>query len=144
MNATNIRILIVDDFVSIRQGMADLLGRETDIEVVGEACTGEKAVRMARRLIPDVVVTDYKMPGMNGIMASRQMLHENPNTKILLMSACLSGEIIEKALKAGIAGLMSKDVAYQELADAIYAVHKGEQFCCPMVRQMQEEGVFKG
>lgn len=138
MNTTKIKVIVVDDHKLIREGIKSLVGKETNIEIVDEAETGEKAVRMAQELKPDVVLMDFNMPGINGIEASQQIMHENPGIKILLMSAALTRPIIKQTLKAGILGLMSKESVAGELVDAIGTVQKGHKFCCPKVIQMQK------
>lgn len=139
MNTTNMKIMIVDDHELIRKGIKCLIRRRPDIEVVGEAENGGKAVLLARQLKPDVIITDFKMPGMNGIEASQKIMDEDPGIKILLMSACLNIHVIEQALKAGILGLMSKESLANELVDAIGTVQKGHEFCCPKVIQMLQK-----
>ena len=130
--------MMVDDHRLIRESIKSLIENETNIEIIGEAGTGEEAVRMAQELKPDVILTDFNMPLMNGIEASREITHENPGIKILLMSTALTIHIIERALEAGILGLMSKTSVADELIDAIDTVQKNHKFCCPKVIQMQK------
>ena len=139
MSPTNIRVMLVDDCDILREGIRVLIRKKPNIEVVGEARTGEKAVHLAKQLTPDVIIMDFKMPGINGVEASEQIMHDNPDVKILLMSADLTDTIMKQAVNTGITGLLSKESACDQLADAIYAVHKGRIFYCTRVREMLQE-----
>ena len=118
-----IRILVADDHEYMSQGLSILIEKQDDMEVIGVVDCGESAVKLARQLVPDVVVTDFSMDKMNGIDAARQIMSENPNTRILLISTSFSSEIVSRAIKAGILGFMSKESMFSELICAIRAVH---------------------
>lgn len=139
MNTANIRIMVVDDDELMRKMMKKLIKRISNTEIVGEAETGEKAVLMARQLIPDIVLTDFKMPGMNGVEASKQIMYENPDIKILLTSSYITAPITQWAFETGILGVMSKFSLFGELEEAIYSLYTGCKFCCSRVTQIELE-----
>lgn len=126
-----IRILLAEDHVVVRQGTRQLLEREPDLEVVGEAGDGVEAVRMASDLKPDVVIMDVAMPKMSGIEATRQIKQNLPLTTILVLTGYDSDEYLFGLLEIGAAGYLLKDVSGEELIRAIRAVNAGEQVLHP-------------
>jgi DNA-binding NarL/FixJ family response regulator len=126
-----IRVLLVDDHAIMRDGIRALLGLNDDIEIVGEASDGNEAVRKAQELLPDIVVMDIAMPGMDGLEATRRILKHSPGIKLLVLSQYDSKEYILPAVRAGAAGYVSKRALGSELVSAIHAVHKGESFLHP-------------
>lgn len=130
---TKIRILLADDHAVVREGTKVLLEQEGDLEVMAEAGDGKKAVQMAIRQRPDVVVMDFAMPKLNGIEATRQIKAIDPTIAILVLTAYDSEQYIFAFLEAGAAGYLLKDVRIDELANAIRAVHAGESILHPAI-----------
>lgn len=128
-----IRILIADDHTIVREGFRSLLEAEEGMDVVGEAADGRSAVRLARDLQPDVVIMDVRMPELNGIEATRQVVAENPNVKVIGLSMHLEKQFISEMLKAGASGYLLKDCPSEELVMAIKAVKQGKMFLSPAV-----------
>ena len=118
----SIRVLLADDHDILRQGLRSLLKDEPDIEVVGNAADGSEAVRAASRLLPDVVIMDIAMPGMNGIEATRQIVAKCPGVKIVALSAHSDGKLVAGIFKAGASGYLLKRYAFEELVSAIRTV----------------------
>lgn len=128
-----IRALLVDDQALIRAGLRMVLEEEPDIEVVGEAATGEEAVSMTRRLAPDVVLMDVRMPGTDGIEATRRIVEERPAARVLVLTTFDLDEYAFSALRYGASGFLLKDVPPGELADAIRSVASGDAVVAPRV-----------
>lgn len=131
MNSTT--ILLADDHVLVREGTRELLERENDLLVVGEAGDGEEAVDLAVSLHPDVVIMDIAMPKLSGIEATRQIKSMQPDTAVLILSAYDDDQYVFALLEAGAAGYLLKDVPAQELVEAIRAVHAGESILHPAI-----------
>lgn len=124
-------VLIVDDQPMVRAGLTMLLNAETDLEVVGEAASGIEALRMARQLNPDVVLMDVRMPGMDGVTATQQLVqesqgHPNQLIKVLIMTTFDDEDIVVGALQAGASGYLLKHASPTEIADAIRRVLAGD------------------
>ncbi len=128
-----IKILLVEDHVVVRQGTRQLLEREQDLEVIGEAGDGEEAVRLASQLKPDVVIMDVGMPKLSGIEATKQIKALLPSTIVLVLTGYDYDEYIFSLLEAGAAGYLLKSVSGDELIDAIRAVYAGEPMFHPRV-----------
>jgi DNA-binding NarL/FixJ family response regulator len=128
-----ISILLADDHVVVRQGTRQLLEREVDFRVVGEAGDGEEAVQLACKLRPDVVVMDVAMPKLSGIEATRQIKAVLPATAVLVLTGYDYDEYIFSMLEAGAAGYLLKNVSGDELVGAIRAVYAGEPIMHPAV-----------
>ncbi len=126
-----IRILVVDDHAILRDGIRALLDLYDDIEIVGEASEGNEAIEKARELVPDVVVMDIAMPGMDGLEATRRIIKKNPTVKILVLTQYNNKEYILLAIKAGAAGYVPKRALGSELLSAIRAVNQGDSFLYP-------------
>ncbi len=124
MNRTS--ILIVDDHPLLRDGIVQLLGKEADFEVVGQADNGEEAVRLASEISPDVVVMDIEMPKVDGLDATRQIKAAHPETSVLVLTVHDDEEYIAAILEAGAAGYLLKTTYGKELVQAIRAVRLGE------------------
>ena len=121
-----ITILLVDDHPLFRKGLRLLFDEERDMKVVGEAGDGEEAISRVRELSPDVVVMDISMPGLNGIEATRQILTEAPETKVLALSIQGGKQFVKDMLEAGAAGYILKDSVPEELTDAVRKVRQGQ------------------
>jgi DNA-binding NarL/FixJ family response regulator/class 3 adenylate cyclase len=142
-NASVVRVLIVDDQALVRAGFRMILEAETDIEVVGEAADGQEAVDEARRLQPDVVLMDVRMPEVDGIEAARRLLGGNEtSTKIVMLTTFDMDEYVYDALRAGASGFLLKDVPPEQLIAGIRAVASGDALLAPSVtRRVIEEFV---
>ncbi|MBA7622284.1 Transcriptional regulatory protein DegU [subsurface metagenome] len=132
-NREKIGILLAEDHVIVREGTRELLQREADMEVVGEAGDGEEAVELTRRLKPNVVVMDIAMPKLNGIEATKQIKRTHPATVVLILTAYDNDQYIAALLDAGAAGYLLKNVRGDELIDAIRAVFAGESILQPSI-----------
>ena len=128
-----IRIVVVDDHEIMRDGLEILIRRQPYMELIGRAGTGQKAIELTEQLSPDVVLMDYGMPGMDGIEAAQIILSRNPDMKILLLSATLPRCSMDKAISAGILGIMLKDSTFDELTAAIRAVSNNETYFCSKI-----------
>jgi len=128
-----IRILLAEDHVVVRQGTRQLLERERDFEIVGEAGDGEEAVRLASQFKPDVVVMDVAMPKLSGIEATKQIKAVLPTTRVLVLTGYDYDEYIFSMLEAGAAGYLLKSVSGDELISAVRAVYAGEPMIHPTV-----------
>jgi DNA-binding NarL/FixJ family response regulator len=123
-----IRILLVDDHCIVRDALTALIERQGKMKVVGAAATGQEAILSAMALVPDVVVMDLMMPGLNGIDATQRILELLPHTRVVVLSGCHSSEHVYRALRVGARGYLMKDVAGAELLLAIATVFKGERY----------------
>jgi DNA-binding NarL/FixJ family response regulator len=131
-----IKIMIVDDHAVVREGLRLLLEKEPDLEVVAEAGTGAKAVRLAKEAAPDVTVMDINLPDMSGIEATRRITAENSEAKVLVLSMESERRFVVEALQAGAKGYVLKDSALADLAVGIRAVSRGEPFLCARLSEM--------
>ncbi len=121
-------VLLAEDHAIVREGLRVLLELDPDIEIIGVAQDGRSAVELARRLRPDVVVMDIAMPLLNGIEATRQVLHPLPTTKILMLSAHRDEAYIAKSKEVGAVGYLLKQSSPLEVSQAVLAVGKGSRF----------------
>src|ERR687889_2159697 len=131
----SIRVLIADDHPLFRDGMRGLLGSLPEMEVVGEASSGEQAIELARELQPDVILMDIQMPGINGIEATREILHVSPRIGVLVVTMFEDDDSVFAAMRAGARGYLLKDSSGQEVGHAIRAVASGEAIFGPGVAQ---------
>ncbi len=129
----SVRILIADDHAVLREGMRNLLERENDFEVVGEAADGEEAVKLGSELKPDVVVMDIVMPKLSGIEATRLIKQANPSSAVLILTAYSDIRYILGLLEAGACGYLLKSTRGSEVVGAIRAVRSGESVLDPVV-----------
>jgi DNA-binding NarL/FixJ family response regulator len=125
------KILIVDDHGILREGLKFLLEKETDLKVVGEAEDGVSAVRLAKELLPDVVIMDISMPNLNGIEATSLIINGAPGVKIIALSMYSNKKFIIDALKAGASGYVLKSYLFDELVKAIRSVAANERYLSP-------------
>ncbi|WP_049577612.1 response regulator [Streptomyces sp. SBT349] len=128
-----IRVLIVDDQMMVREGFSVLLNAQPDIEVAGEAVDGHEAVSRSAELGPDVVLMDIRMPGLNGIDATRAILAADPGTKVLVLTTFDLDEYVYQALRAGASGFLLKDASARQLAEGVRVVAAGEALLAPTV-----------
>lgn len=117
-----ITLILADDHKIVRQGLRHLLEQEADLEVIAEADDGRMAVRLARELLPQVVIMDVGMPDLNGIEATRQVLADSPGVKVIALSMHSDRRFVMNMLRAGASGYLLKDSAFEELATAIRMV----------------------
>jgi two-component system, NarL family, response regulator NreC len=130
-----IKVLLADDHGVVRKGLRFLVEQEEDISVVGEANDGREAVRLAKDLLPDVIVMDIAMPQLNGIDATAQALKASPNSGVLILSMHNDESYILRSLEAGARGYILKDNAEEHLVAAIRAVAQGKPFFSPVIAQ---------
>ncbi|HVV68184.1 MAG TPA: response regulator [Gammaproteobacteria bacterium] len=123
-----IKVLLVDDHELVRTGVRFLLKDAENIEVVGEAKSGEEAIQVAREFLPDVVLMDLNMPGMGGFEAIMRLLRSKPAPKILILSAYTSGLVPLRLLNLGASGYLSKHSNREEMIQAIQTVNAGERY----------------
>jgi len=128
-----IRILLADDHKIMREGLKALIDKQTDMEVADEAQDGAAAVKLARKLLPQIIIMDIGMPEMNGIDATRQILSENKDVKIIALSMHSDRRFVMEMLKAGASGYLLKDSAFEELVGAVHTVMAGQPYLSPRI-----------
>ncbi|MFF3495926.1 response regulator [Streptomyces sp. NPDC002795] len=128
-----IRVLVADDQMMVREGFSVLLNAMPDFEVVGEAVNGVEAIAKVRELRPDVVLMDIRMPELNGIEATREIVAADAGTKVLVLTTFDLDEYVYQALRAGASGFLLKDASARELADGVRVVASGEALLAPAV-----------
>jgi DNA-binding NarL/FixJ family response regulator len=126
-------VLLADDHAILRDGLRKLLEQESDLQVVGAAGTGLEAVKMVRRLRPDVVLMDIAMPELNGMEAARQILASAPGTKIVVLSMHADSRYVREMLTIGAVGYLLKQSAFEEVAEATRAAAKNQAYFSPAV-----------
>lgn len=130
-----IRVLVADDHHLVRTSIAHLLNAEAGIRVVGEAADGEAAVNEARRLQPDVVLMDIRMPGIGGLEATRKITRAMENVRVLVLTAFLEDTFAQRLLDAGAYGFISKGSQHEEMVAAIHSVFAGQRYISPEIAQ---------
>jgi DNA-binding NarL/FixJ family response regulator len=128
-----IRVLLVDDQRLMRDGLRTLLELETDLEVIGEAADGEAALALAAELQPDVTLMDVRMPGMDGVEATRRLCERQPDARVIILTTFDDDEYVFEGLRAGALGYLLKAISGAELAAAIRTVHQGGALIDPAV-----------
>ncbi len=129
----SITVLLAEDHTVVREGLLKLLETESDIKVIGEACTGREAVDMTRKLRPDVIIMDIAMPYLNGMEATRQIRRFMPDAKVIILSAHSDDAYVEKMIEFGAAGYLIKQTSAQLLSEAIREVQKGNKYFSPTI-----------
>ena len=132
---TPIRVMLVDDHAVVRSGLGAFLLVFDDLELVGEAGSGEEAVRLCHQLKPDVVLMDLVMPGMDGATTTRAIRDHCPEIQVIALTSFKEEELVQGALEAGAIGYLLKNVSADELADAIRAAHAGRPTLAPEATQ---------
>jgi NarL family two-component system response regulator LiaR len=132
MNAQKpIRVMIVDDHAVVRSGLSAFLMVFDDLDFVGEAASGEEAVRLCKNLHPDVILMDLVMPGMDGAAATQAIRENCPETQVIALTSFKEGDLVQGALRAGAIGYLLKNVSANELVAAIRAAHVGQPTLAP-------------
>jgi DNA-binding NarL/FixJ family response regulator len=127
------RVLIADDDDLMRAGLVELLSDEPELEIVGEASTGREAVERARRLGPDVVLMDVRMPDLNGIEATRELARAAPRARVLILTTFEQDDYVFGALRAGASGFLLKRTRPEELIAAVHTIARGDSLLSPSV-----------
>jgi RNA polymerase sigma factor (sigma-70 family) len=127
------RVLIADDDDLMRAGLVELLTADPDIEIIGQASTGRQAVERARRLAPDVVLMDVRMPDLDGIGATRELARAAPAARVLILTTFEQDEYVFGALRAGASGFLLKRTRPEELIAAVHSIAAGEALLSPSV-----------
>jgi DNA-binding NarL/FixJ family response regulator len=142
--ASRVRVVLADDHTIVREGLAGLLCRNPDIEIVGTASTGAEAVLAARKLAPDVLVTDISMPDLNGIEAARAIRERDCHVAIVVLSMHSSSEHVARAFAAGANGYVLKDAASDEIVAAVRAVASGRRYLSRELGDVAPEATAQG
>ncbi|AFN78094.1 response regulator transcription factor GacA [Stutzerimonas nitrititolerans] len=130
-----IRVLVVDDHDLVRTGISRMLADVDGLQVIGQADSGEMAIRKARELKPDVVLMDVKMPGIGGLEATRKLLRSYPDIKVIAVTVCEEDPFPTRLLQAGAAGYLTKGAALEEMIQAIRMVFAGQRYISPQIAQ---------
>ena len=139
-DAARIRVLLVDDHALVRAGIRSLLSSMADVEVVGEAASGEDALALTESAGPHVVLMDIAMKGLSGLEAAARIRDRHPNVRVVILSMHSGEEYVMQALRAGAAGFLLKDAATGELELALRSVIRGESWFSPAVSRQVVEG----
>ena len=131
----SIRVMLVDDHTMVRHGLATFLKIFDDLQLVGEADSGEAAIQLCSEILPDVVLMDIVLPKMDGITAIRTIRNQYPKIRIIALSSFKEGDIIQNALEAGAIGYLLKDISADDLAQAIRAAYSGRATLSPEAAQ---------
>jgi DNA-binding NarL/FixJ family response regulator len=134
-----ITVLLADDHTVLRQGLRAVLAAESDIEVVGEADNGRQAVQLTNKLMPDVVVMDIAMPELNGLEATRQVIHDVPSTRVIILSSYSDDEYVSQLTDGGAIGYLLKQTAANDLIKAIREAKKGNAYFSPAISKRMLE-----
>jgi NarL family two-component system response regulator LiaR len=127
--------MLVDDHTMVRRGLATFLKAFDDLEMAGEAASGEAAVQLCAEILPDVILMDMAMPDMDGAAATRVIRQQFPQVQVIALTSFKEGDLVKQALSAGAIGYLLKDVSADELADAIRAAHSGRATLSPEAAQ---------
>ncbi|MFK3773953.1 UvrY/SirA/GacA family response regulator transcription factor [Pseudomonas xanthosomatis] len=130
-----IRVLVVDDHDLVRTGITRMLADIDGLQVVGEADSGESALKLARELKPDVVLMDVKMPGIGGLEATRKLLRSHPDIKVVAVTVCEEDPFPTRLMQAGAAGYLTKGAGLDEMVQAIRLAFAGQRYISPQIAQ---------
>lgn len=131
-----VKVLLVDDHQIMREGMSALLRKYSGFEVVGQASDGRQALEMVEELKPDIVIMDVGMPNLNGIDATHRMLSQHPGLKVMALSTHSDGSVVVKMMRAGAAGYILKESAFDELIEGLNTLMEGKTFLCKKVSKL--------
>jgi NarL family two-component system response regulator LiaR len=134
-SSSRIRVMVVDDHTMVRRGLATFLKVYDDLELAGEAASGQAAIELSEKFHPDVVLMDMVMPDMDGAAATRIIRKQSPSTQVIALTSFKEGILVQSALQAGAIGYLLKDVSADELAQAIRAAHAGRSTLSPEAAQ---------
>jgi two-component system nitrate/nitrite response regulator NarL len=129
-----VRVIIAEEHPLYREGVVRAIKERPELELVGEAADGRRALALIKELRPDVAVLDVKMPGLDGLQVANAVGRDALDTRVLMLSAFMDRQIVFQAVAAGAAGYLSKDADRLEITDAILAVHRGETVLAPKVQ----------
>ena len=132
---SSIRVMLVDDHTVVRSGLSAFLTAYKDLELVGEAANGERAIMLCQQAQPDVILMDLVMPGMDGATATRKIREQYPQIQIIALTSYKEQDLVQGALQAGAIGYLLKDISADELANAIRAAHVGKPTLAPEAAQ---------
>ncbi|HTY10065.1 MAG TPA: response regulator transcription factor [Bacteroidota bacterium] len=135
MKKSKITLLLVDDHPLVREGLRSYLAQEKAFEIVGEAVDGAEALRIAKDLLPQIILLDINMPGMNGLETARLLKKTVPKSKILILTMHDTKEYVSRMISTGVQGYVLKDSSPSELIAAIETVQRGETYFSPKVSQ---------
>ncbi len=130
-NAERIKVMLVDDHPIVRSGLATMLLAFDDLELVGEASSGDKALVLWQQELPDVILMDMVMPGMDGLETTRKVLEQYPSVKIIILTSFTKDTMVQDALEAGATSYLLKDSSIDQLAEAIRAANTGQPTLSP-------------
>lgn len=128
-----IRVCVVDDHIVVRQGVQAFLATQLDIEVVGEAGSGEEAIQLVRELAPDVLLLDLAMPGLDGVETTRRVKQVSPQTRVVVLTSYVQDEYIFPAIRAGALSYLLKESGGEEIVNAIHKAARGESILHPRI-----------
>ena len=140
MSSSPIRVVLADDHALVRAGIRSLLGAMHDVQVVGEAASGEEALQLAERERPDVILMDIAMKGITGLEAAARVRERQPEVRVVILSMHSGEEYVLQALRAGAVGYLLKDAATGELELALRSVMRGESWLSPAVSRQVVAG----
>jgi len=140
---TNIRLVLADDHPMIRAGFKTLLAQSSDVEVAGEAGSGQELIKVVTSVNPDVALIDVNMPGMNGLEAMEKLHASFPQIKFIILTMHEEREYVQKALKAGADGYLLKNIDRDELVNAIHTVFKGGKYFSPEITAILADTVAR-
>jgi DNA-binding NarL/FixJ family response regulator len=138
------RILVADDHEVVRKGLIAILKQKPELQVCGEACNGREAIEQAKQLMPDVIVMDLSMPGLNGLEATDQIVKSNPAVRVLVLTLHDSEELIRDVLSAGARGFLLKSDSGSELVAAVEALVRDKTYFTSKVADLVLEGYLRG
>ena len=139
----SIKILLADDHAIVRQGLAGSIDLQAGMDVVGQAKSGLLAVKMARELTPDLIIMDISMPDINGMDATREILRDFPDIKVIALSMHSGKKFVSEMFKAGASGYLLKDCEFEELVNAVNTVMKGKSYITPEITDMVVDNYVK-
>ncbi|MHC4663002.1 MAG: response regulator [Planctomycetota bacterium] len=137
------RILLVDELKTLREGLRLMIEKQDDIEVIGEARDTGEAIKLARKLNPDIVIFGPSIPDVLGVQAIRRIITDVPLTKIIVLSTNISKSYVARVLKAGAIGFLGKDSSFKELVSAIKEINKNQIYVSPRIASMLIDDFLK-
>ncbi len=139
-----IKLMIVEDHELFRTGIQNIMGSMSDVEVVGEASSGEEAIAMARRLEPDLILMDVGLPGISGLETTERILKAQPGIRVIVLTAHSEPPLPARLLDIGASGYLTKGASAEELISAVNAVHRGERYIGSEIAQQLALSLLPG